>query len=624
MDIESLRQGYIQRSMGNPGMAQQQPEPRKKNFWLDQISTAGGIVGGIAGLPLGILGAGGGAAIGSGLGETLENALTGDPLTKNVGKEAALGGVFGAGPLKLLRGGGRLAAGAIGKGAGAVAGEAGEGVGKRALTIAQDKATTNLLKLTPAQTQKLLDAGVDPTKLAKRAAQFGGRADEIIGRTGNSGPLQSTIQGLEAGITTTARTAGRNVRIPGDELIKGLRAEARLIKKELGGGPRLKAINQIIRDAESKYANGVTVQQARNILREANQRFGASVLDDTGDAVARAAQKLEANTMRSALRQRFPSIGSALDDEGELIQLREILKRARAVDQTGKFNSGRLDLTRPGTFVDPIVNSRRVSQRLLGAGSTTPRPITPPSPRGMAVRQIGQNVLIPRGEPQDLESALVDPQSPGDVNSSMSNPSTMTEMNMPMNQNMDTLNPETAQQSSPYSRENLMSDIQRDPSNADKYIAYYQSLEEIFNPQPEAMELNNTAIARISDYESGIQALGELESRIGASGANAPVIGNLRRLNPLDTEAQDLNSVIRSVRQLVGKALEGGVLRREDEIKYQEMLPKIGDTDATARAKIANVRRLLESNLTSFMQNSQRFGGGGSLEDVLTAPQPAY
>lgn len=80
------------------------PQPKKKGFLLDQISTVGGILGGIGGSFIApIAGTAGGAAAGSALGETLENALMGDKLSKNVGKEALLGGVFAAPPIKAAK-----------------------------------------------------------------------------------------------------------------------------------------------------------------------------------------------------------------------------------------------------------------------------------------------------------------------------------------------------------------------------------------------------------------------------------------------------------------------------------------------------------------------------------------
>lgn len=83
--------------------------PPKKDFWTDQISTATGTVGGLLGGVLGTVagpvgtvgGAAAGASLGSGAGEWLENKLMGEEdQFKNVGQEALLGGVFGAGPIR--------------------------------------------------------------------------------------------------------------------------------------------------------------------------------------------------------------------------------------------------------------------------------------------------------------------------------------------------------------------------------------------------------------------------------------------------------------------------------------------------------------------------------------------
>jgi hypothetical protein len=57
-----------------------------------------------------------------------------------------------------------------------------------------------------------------------------------------------------------------------------------------------------------------------------------------------------------------------------------------------------------------------------------------------------------------------------------------------------------------------------------------------------------------------------------------PVRGRWARFNPLDPIGQTIESQVRSLRQFVGKMREGGVLRKEDEIKYEKMLPSMADT----------------------------------------------
>jgi hypothetical protein len=72
-----------------------------------------------------------------------------------------------------------------------------------------------------------------------------------------------------------------------------------------------------------------------------------------------------------------------------------------------------------------------------------------------------------------------------------------------------------------------------------------------------------------------------------------PVEGRLRSANPYDTEAQAADAGLRRAAQTIGSYMEGGVLRKEDEIKYRKMLPQLTDTVAVAKKKLDGVRKLL-------------------------------
>lgn len=78
-----------------------------------------------------------------------------------------------------------------------------------------------------------------------------------------------------------------------------------------------------------------------------------------------------------------------------------------------------------------------------------------------------------------------------------------------------------------------------------------------------------------------------------------PVQGRVNLTGAYNSRRESIKSLLRSTRQAIGKYMEGGVLRAEDERKYEEMLPKLSDlansTDATAFGKINNVLSLLES-----------------------------
>lgn len=137
------------------------------------------------------------------------------------------------------------------------------------------------------------------------------------------------------------------------------------------------------------------------------------------------------------------------------------------------------------------------------------------------------------------------------------------------------------------------------------------------------LDLNNTAITAISDTQAGLDQLDKLAETYRSSSANNPVIGRLRGLNPFDTDAQAFDSQLRLTRQIIGKALEGGVLRKEDEAKYSAILPNRGDTDQAALAKLEFIRNDIGQKLQTFIQNQGQFGGGGtSLDDVLMGAQP--
>jgi len=104
-----------------------------------------------------------------------------------------------------------------------------------------------------------------------------------------------------------------------------------------------------------------------------------------------------------------------------------------------------------------------------------------------------------------------------------------------------------------------------------------------------------TTVTGITDIQASKKILEQLQMSIeGRSGLLGPIKGKINKLNPYATEAQDLQGEIDAARQLIGRALEDGVLRKEDEEKYKKILPKLDDTPAVAQRKIENVYRLLD------------------------------
>ncbi len=104
-------------------------------------------------------------------------------------------------------------------------------------------------------------------------------------------------------------------------------------------------------------------------------------------------------------------------------------------------------------------------------------------------------------------------------------------------------------------------------------------------------------IKRLTTTIGGVGATGTL-SKIGAKLPNA-----VTDLTGLGTEAKQKQALIDRVKQVIGKTLEGGVLRKEDELKYEKILPTIADPSAVVKTKLEGLdtairqrrERLLES-----------------------------
>lgn len=89
-------------------------------------------------------------------------------------------------------------------------------------------------------------------------------------------------------------------------------------------------------------------------------------------------------------------------------------------------------------------------------------------------------------------------------------------------------------------------------------------------------------------------ALSDIEGTIAQNkDLFGPVSGRMSSMNPYDTRAQTIDSQMRTYSQKVGRYLEGGVLRKEDEDKYRKMLPQLTDTPEVANNKLAVVKQML-------------------------------
>lgn len=87
-----------------------------------------------------------------------------------------------------------------------------------------------------------------------------------------------------------------------------------------------------------------------------------------------------------------------------------------------------------------------------------------------------------------------------------------------------------------------------------------------------------------------------------------PVAGRWGAMNPYNEKAQAIQSQVKASSQAFGRYMEGGVLRKEDEVKYEKMFPQSSDTPETARNKLAIVNKLLVDKQKSNLQALQKSG----------------
>lgn len=158
-----------------------------------------------------------------------------------------------------------------------------------------------------------------------------------------------------------------------------------------------------------------------------------------------------------------------------------------------------------------------------------------------------------------------------------------------------------------YSKADAMADIKRDPKNMDKYIAMYEFAN---SGNEDQLSLSDSAIGRTTDAQKALQGLDELDAILQQGYAGGKIAGNLRKLNPLDTTFQTQQASIDRIRQIVGKALEGGVLRKEDEEKYKKILPTMQDEPAVYEAKVAQLRQMIGTDMQQYLQLQQGYGKG--------------
>ena len=631
--IEALNLALQAQQSQNVKPKSQGIDPRA--FISEIAGTAGAIGGGIIGGPVG---AAAGAAGLTALGKALEQKVKGEEInTQNLLTESALAGIFGYGP---LRAAGKLTGISATKtlaGAGAkpLAGLAAKesvktgalGATKAGSAKALSDTQRNLLKntfntfagakagskrLSEAESNKLINFAINNniitanttgqtaySKLSKLIAKSGADIGDLI----KSAPAKTYTAAENKNLVSSLKSAFATV--DGVDWKKNTFANRVTKSVQKAKTPEeLWGILQRIRVSDTT-AKGIT-QASSNIKQLAKQAEGvlSSSLKTNVPGYDKLANKYFTGNL---LSQYLGPVATSPRAGGRMLKGIPIGGRAieRAVSTIGTAGTGQVargGLTQSAyNLLNPAARQGIGLQGVSALGSRGTAQLASQGFGGAAKRMIGAGLIgNTMGTTAPTESMMGAPISP-----------------QPQ-AGMD----EVSAAQSPYSLENLRNDIQRDPYNATKYINYYQELEKVYGVGGQQLQLSDTAIKNVNDVQKGLQDIVDLGTKIQSSeGLVDPILGRIRSANPYDVEAKNLQSSIDRVRQVIGKALEGGVLRKEDEEKYKKILPTIIDNKETAIYKIQQIYQALDRDLNNYVNLQSQYGKGAgttnTLEDTL-------
>ncbi len=113
---------------------------------------------------------------------------------------------------------------------------------------------------------------------------------------------------------------------------------------------------------------------------------------------------------------------------------------------------------------------------------------------------------------------------------------------------------------------------------------------------------------KIADLDTSLNDLGVLKSQIsgpGVTGTRAAIGASLPNVVTdifgWGTDAKQKQATIDRVKQVIGKALEGGVLRKEDEYKYEKILPTIRDPQAVVQSKLEGLEAAIRQRRSTML-----------------------
>lgn len=125
------------------------------------------------------------------------------------------------------------------------------------------------------------------------------------------------------------------------------------------------------------------------------------------------------------------------------------------------------------------------------------------------------------------------------------------------------------------------------------------------NAREQGRPVTSGDAGRIADVDEALKLAAGLDFKPSDTGI-LPALGAalpdaVTNLTGFGVDAKQRQGVVNLVKQIIGKGLEGGVLRKEDETKYSKMLPTMSDHPDVVQTKIKNLSSTLDQKRSTLL-----------------------
>lgn len=649
--LNALHQNYLS-SIPAPQTTKATPA-KKGNLFTNLLPAIGGGLGAVAGIPLDIFGGAGsiaGAAGGSALGEALKEKLTGQNLSaKQIGIQGLEGGALSAfAPIKLAKGASAVAKGLVTGGAdtadkavttaaadtgssfaknlvtqgqqaqGRVSGiSAGSKIAGKELTPQDTTAMLNTLKTEGINTGNANNALRDvQTKLNSYGKQIG---DYF---TANNTPLnpadtKTIAANYLSGLKTTDPAVLKQASVVANDLEKN-------VTDTKGLWEFRKGLDSKIPDA--KFGTDEATTAKVTALKDMRQFVNAQLGDVPGAANYHALSEVKPFISSEAKRLNNPgggvfgrlfASGPAQKAEGSIGKLTEKVGQkiaggnvpptddlAGAIQQASG-NGADQALTQEAASLPSTSRAAQALATLKGVATLPARAALAPAAFPVkSAAQVGKQVAG-RAIGNVATNAGTTANAP--IDTTQQAPTDLTSALMQANAGTSGSDTSTASQS-PYTQDDLQYDIQRDPTNATKYIDYYNGLAKIYTPATPAAASSKPTAQQYGLAQSGVGSLQELANMIQSNpdivnknatpGQGLPIVGSL-----VSTAAgtSGYHALADNILQAIIH-LQTGATATTSEVKAAEgQLPQPGNSPTVQQQKL----QTLLSDFAPFLGQSQ-------------------